>query len=258
VVCLKQVLDPEAPASAYGVDEKTGGIIVRGALPVISPFDENALEAALRLKDTHPARLTVLSLGRSLSRPVLGKALAAGGDELVLLEDDAFDGLDSYATASVLAAAIRKVGGYDLVFTGRQAADTNAGAVGAGIAEMLHIPSVTAARKVELGDGRVRVERVLSDGYEIVALPLPALITVSSELGELRTIPLREVMAAQKKPVRTWRVGELGVDLSQLVRARRLSLAIPLQDSRCEVVPGAGEEEKGISLALRLREEGII
>jgi electron transfer flavoprotein beta subunit len=258
IVCLKQVLDPEAPASAYKVDNEAKRIIQQGVPPVISTFDENALEAALRVKDAHKAKITVLSLGRNLSKAVLRKSLAAGADELVLLEDDIFDDLDSCATASILATAIRKIGKYDIILTGMQAADWNAGIVGSGIAEILAVPSVTTARKVELFDGRVRVERVLSDGYELIEAPLPVLITVSNDLGELRSVALPAIMAAQKKPLKTWSAEDLGVEPSQLRRTKLLRLFIPQKESRCEMVPGETGEELGANLALKLRDEQVI
>ena len=130
VVCIKQVSDPEAPASAYKIDAESKRVILKGIPPVLSPFDENALEAALRIKDAHDSKVTVISMGRNLSKTVLMKSLAAGADELLLLEDVAFEEMDSYATAFILASAIRKSGQYALILTGREAADTNAGVVG--------------------------------------------------------------------------------------------------------------------------------
>jgi electron transfer flavoprotein beta subunit len=258
IVCIKQVLDPEAPASTYSVDNEAKRVVQKGVPPVMSPFDENALEAALRIKDANQAKITVLSLGRNLSKAVLRKALAAGGDELVLLEDDAFDNLDSYTTASLLAAAIKKIGEYDIILAGRQAADWNAGAVGSGIAEMLGIPSLASVQKVELAGNMVKVERVLSDGYEVVESPLPVLITVSNELGELRATALREIMAAQKKPLTTWKAGDLGVELSSMKRTKLLSLSIPQREARCEMVAGETPEELGANLAFKLREKQVI
>ena len=258
IVCMKQVLDPEAPTSAYQVDNEAKHVVLKGVPPVISPFDENALEAALRIKDTHQTKIIVLSLGQNLSKAVLGKSLAAGADELILLEDNVFEDLDSYATAFILATAIKKVATYDLILTGMQAADSNAGAVGSGIAEILDIPSVTTVRKVELYDGKVRVEQVLSDGYEVIETPLPALITVSNELGELRSVALKEIMAAQKKPLTIWNTENLGVDPLQMRRTRLLKLFIPQKESRCEMVPGENEEELGVNLAFKLREAQII
>ena len=258
VVFIKQVLDPEAPSSAYQVDSEGKRIIQKGVPPVISPFDENAIEAALRLKDAHQTKITVLSMGRNLSKVVLRKSLAAGCDELILLEDDVFDNLDSYATASILTAAIRKIGEYDIILAGRQAADWNAGVVGPGIAESLGIPSVTTVRKVELIDGKVRAERVLSDGYEVIEAPLPVLITVSNELGELRPTALQEIMAAQKKPLTIWNADDIGIEPSRMTQMRRtklLKLFIPQKEARCEMVEGETEEELGVNLALKLKEE---
>jgi electron transfer flavoprotein beta subunit len=142
IVCIKQVSDPEAPTSAYKIDADTQQVVLKGIPPVLFPFDENALEAALCIKDAHESKVTVISAGWSLARPVLMKSLAAGADELLLLEDTSFEGMDSYATAATLAGAISKLGQYDLILTGRQAADTNAGMVGSGIAEILGITSV--------------------------------------------------------------------------------------------------------------------
>jgi electron transfer flavoprotein beta subunit len=258
IVCIKQVLDPEAPASTYKVDDEVNRVTQRGVPPVMSPFDENALEAALRMKDSHKIKITVLSMGRNLSKALLRKSLAAGGDELVLLEDDAFDNLDSYAIALILATAISKIGKYDLIFTGMQAADSNAGVVGSGIAESLGIPSVTTARKVELIDDKVRVEQVLSDGYEVIEAPLPVLITVSNELGEFRSVGVHELMAAQKKPIRSWDAESLGIEPSRMRRTKLLKLFIPQKEARCEMVRGETEEELGVNLALKLRDEQVI
>jgi electron transfer flavoprotein beta subunit len=259
IVCIKQVFDPEAPASVYEVDYEKKQVIQRGVPPVMSPFDENALEAALRMKDTCKARITIMSLGANLAKAVLRKSLAAGGDRLILLEDDAFSSLDSYTTALALAAAIKKTGKYDIILTGMQSADCNAGVVGSGIAEILDIPSVTIARRIELqGDMKVRVERVLSDGYEVIEAATPVLITVSNDLGELRSISTRELMAAQKKPIKTWNAGSLGKELTLMSKTELLSVSIPQKESRCEMVHGENEEELGVNLALKLRETQII
>ena len=258
IVCIKQVLDPEAPTSTYKVDEATRRMTQKGVPPVMSPFDENALEAALRIKRSQPSKITVLSLGWNLSRAVLRKALAAGADDLILLEDSALENLDSYATASGLAAAIKKIGIYDLILTGRQAADGNAGNVGPGIAELLGIPSISAARRVEIVDSKVVVESVTPDGYNIIEANFPALVSVSNELGELRSVPLKEIMAAQKKPITTWNSDQLGINPARLGRTRILSLFIPQYQARCEILKGATIEEMGANLALKLKENKLI
>ena len=187
IVCAKQIPDPEAPLSDVSVDAEKMEVIV-DAPQVISPFDENALEAALRLKEAIGAKITVLSLGKKVSDTVLRKSLAAGADELILLQDDAFEKLDSHSIASALADAIRKIGEYDLVLTGRQAGDWDSGQVGLILGEMLALPCISLAREIKVEDGSVVVKKNIPEGYEQVKAKMPALVTVSNEVGELRYI----------------------------------------------------------------------
>jgi electron transfer flavoprotein beta subunit len=258
VVCIKQVPDPEVPASVYRIDEGGKRVLVPGAPPVLSPFDENALEAALQLKDEHEGKITVISMGQGLSKATLRKSLAAGADELILLEDELFWDADSYSTAFTLATAMRKIAEYDLIFTGIQAADTNNGVVGPGIAEILNMPIVTSASKVELENSRLRVERIVSDGYELIEVPLPALVTVSNQVGDLRPTDVRALMAAQKKPITTWNAEQLGI-ISPLTRRVKLhKLFIPKKEQACEIMPGETPEDAGVNLALKLRQVKII
>jgi len=149
IVCVKQIADPEAPAGSFRVDESANQVVpAAGVSQVVSPFDEQAVEAALRIKDAHGGKITAISLGKNFVMDVIKKPLSMGGDELILLQDPAFEGADSRSTAYALAMAIKKVGEYDVIFCGRQAADWDAGQVGSGIAEFLGIPSVTVAKKV--------------------------------------------------------------------------------------------------------------
>ena len=161
-----------------------------------------------------------------------------GADELVLLEDAAFEGGDSWSTANALATAIKKIGEYDLIFCGRQAADWDAGQVGAGIAEILGIPSVTLAKKAEVADGKAKVERVVTDGYQVIEVGLPALITVSNELGEARYATLKGIMAAAKKQPTIWTPADIGLEPSELGEAGRrsklLKLFQPIREGKCE------------------------
>ena len=258
IVTIKQVLDPEAPPSIFKIDPEAKRVIpAAGIPPVLNPYDENALEAALRIKDIHQSRITAISMGAKLAKAVLRKCLAAGADELIMLEDQAFGSLDGNTTAYILATAITKIG-YDLVLTGRQAADTDAGQVGSGIAEFLGIPSVTIARKVEVDNGKLRVERVVSDGYQVVETPLPALVTVSHELGQLRNVALRQLMAAQDKPIQAWGYQDVGIEALPVKRTSMIDLYIPRRESKCEIVNGNNEEEAAANLALRLSESRII
>ncbi|MFC1591092.1 electron transfer flavoprotein subunit beta/FixA family protein [Thermodesulfobacteriota bacterium] len=260
IVCMKQVPDPSASSSGTTVDVEAKRVILpQGTPPVLSPYDENALEAALRVKDSLGATVTVISAGWRLAKTVLRKSLAVGADELILLEDRAFEKLDSYATAHLLAAAIREAGEYDLILCGRQAADTDAGQVGSGIAEILKIPCITAACKLELSNGKVLVERVVSDGTEEVEAPLPAVVTASSELGEMRYPGVKEIMAAQKVRITVRKEQELGVDVSQMKSLNLVSLAAPSgRQAECRFIEAETPEEAGAQLALKVREAQLL
>ena len=254
IVCIKVVSDPEAPSSTFKIDPEGQKVIPgQGVPPVLNPYDENCLEAALRIKESGEAKITVVSLGASIPKAVIRKSLAVGADDLLLVEDKTFEGIDGYTTACLLAAAIKKIGGYDLILCGRMAADTNAGRVGPGIAEMLGLPCVTVARKIEVNEGGVKVEQALADGYNIIEAPLPCLITVSHESGEMRAATVKGLMAAQKQPFTVWKAGELGAGAAG-GRSRRLKLFIPERQTECEMVAGDTPEEAGVNLAQKMTE----
>jgi|YelNatPaOPRAMG01_1025707.scaffolds.fasta_scaffold60304_2 electron transfer flavoprotein beta subunit len=263
VVCCKQVIDPEAPPASFKIDPSTNKVIPpAGVPPVISPFDEQAVEAALRIKDKHGGKITVISLGNNLLRDVVKKPLSMGADELVLLEDAAFEEGDSWSTAYALSMAIKKIGEYDLIFCGRQAADWDAGQVGCGIAEILGIPCVTLAKNVEFIDGKAKVERVIPDGYQVIEVTLPAVITVSNELGEARYATLKGIMAAAKKQPTVWKPADIGVNPSEVGAAGRrtklVKLFQPVKEGKCELIEADSPAEAGAKLAQRLREAKLI
>jgi electron transfer flavoprotein beta subunit len=259
IVCIKQVLDPEIPLSLFHIDAETKQAIPPKAMPpVLSPFDENALEAALKIKDTQGASVTVVSLGKKLNRVVVSSALAAGADQLVLLQDPAFGDFNTYLTASAIAAAIKKLGQYDLILCGLQAADTNTGQVGTGIAGILGIPCVTAACKVELADNTVKVERTTSDGREVIEAPTPAVITTTYEVGALREPGVEAFMSASKKPTTTWTAADLGLATDNTDRFEMQKMQEPSRESKCEILEGASPEEKAANLVAKLKEVKVI
>lgn len=255
IVCMKQVLDPEMPLSLFKIDSRTKRAIQpRATPPVFSPFDENALEAALRIKDCRETRITVISLGKKLSRAVAASALAAGADNLVLLQDEAFDDFNTHLTARVIATALKKAGRFDLVLCGLQAADTNAGQVGPGIAHLLGIPCITAAHKMEFMDGSIQVKKNTPDGYEIIRLPVPSVVTVTGETGKLRKPAVEAFVSSAKKPVTTWNAGELGIDISDTARSVVMNISVPVHEGKCEMIDGSGPEETARNLVMKLRD----
>lgn len=264
IVCVKQIPNPETPAHLFKVDEAAKCVLPAPNMPlVISPFDEQALEAALRIRDVlGEVKITVVSLGPEAAREVLKHGLAMGADEAVLLCDPIFELTDSYTTALALAAAIKKIGDYDLLLTGRQAADWDAGVVGVGIAELLDVPAVTFAKEVQVQERMVRVERVLQDGVETVEAPLPALVTISNELGEPRAPNLRQVMRAARKKATVWSAADLCLDPSQVgVSGARLTverLFVPVKENQCEFITGASPQEQAANLLRRLQEMRVL
>ncbi len=256
IVCVKQVLDPETPAASFKIDpEAKKAVASKDVEMVINPFCENAVEAALKVKDASGGKVRILSMGADSAKEVIKHSLAMGGDEGYQLTDPAFIDSDSYATAATLAEAIKKIGEYDMIFCGRQEGDWDAGQVGCGIAEILGIPSVTAVQKVEATDGKARVERVLPDGYETIEVPLPALFTVSNEIGEPRYATLKGIMAAAKKQVTNWSSKDVA---PAQARSQMLKIYVPVHEGKCEFIEGETPEEAGANLAAKLRAVKLI
>lgn len=264
VVCVKQVPDWDIPPSSFKVDEAAKKVVPPpGVAPVVSQFDAIAVEAAMRIKDKAPdTKVTVMSLGPASARDAIKHGLAMGADDGVLLQDDAFNDSDSFATATALAAAIKKLGSVDLILTGRQAVDWDTGVTGLALAEMLGVPGITFAKDVQVADGKVVVERVLPDATERVEAALPAVVTVSNELGEPRYPKLQQIMQAARKQVQVWSAGDLGLSGDQVgVAGSKLNLDrlfVPVSDTKVELMEGDTPEEQAQKLAQRLREARLI
>ena len=260
VVCVKQVMDPETPASAFQIDAAAKRIIPSAGIPpVVNGFDEQAVEAALRIKDDGDANVTVLSVGNNFVMDVMKKPLSMGADQMILVDDPLMADVDAFATAKVLVAAINKIAEYDLVLCGRQASDWDNAHVPMGIAEMLGLPCISLARKIDVANGTVSVNRSLTDGYQVVEASTPSLITVSNELGEARYPTLRGIMSASRKTPEIWSVDDLGLSADDL--APKITLAElyqPISDKQVEIISGNDEEDAGRNLALRLREMKLI
>ena len=161
-VLAKQVIDPEMPAAAFQIDSSVKQVVPPANIPpVVNGFDENAVEAALQIKDSQEATVTVISAGSSFALDVMKKPLSMGADELVLLQDDLFNNtIDSFQTAFLLSEAIKKLGGFDLIICGRQASDWDNAQVPLGVAELLGLACVSLGKKVSIDGDKVVVERL--------------------------------------------------------------------------------------------------
>ena len=263
-VLIKQIPSPEAAFSMFRIDEQAMKVVPVAGVPlVVSPFDEQAVEAALRIREsTGTAKITAISIGPDSARNALKHALAMGADEAVLVSDAALEDAGPEATAYALSRVVQSLGDVDLVLAGRQAADTDAGIVGCGVAELLEIPAITFARNVEITGSTARVERVLADGVEALEADLPLVVTVSNEIGAARAPTLRETMRAARKPLTVRTPADVGIDAVAVAayqsRRTRERVFVPVKESRCELVEGADEAAQARALASRLREARLI
>ncbi|MGD8238156.1 MAG: electron transfer flavoprotein subunit beta/FixA family protein [Armatimonadota bacterium] len=208
IVCIKQVPD----TTEVEWDEETGRMKREGVQSIVNPFDENAIEEALLLREKHGGAVIVLTMGPPQAEEALRSALAMGADEAVLLTSPDFGGADTLATSYTLAQTIRKIGEYDVIICGRQAFDGDTGQVGPGLAEHLGIPQITYAIGVEVTDRKCRVRRLLENGFEVVEARMPVLMTVVKQINEPRHPRLRNVLAAKKKEVTVWGPEDIDVD----------------------------------------------
>ena len=210
VVCIKQVPDSDKVT----IDRATNRLNRAGVPAVMNPFDENALEVALRLKDAVPGTtVTVVTMGPPQAEAAVREALARGATDGVLVCGREFGGADTWATGYTLALAIRKLGPVDLLLFGKQATDGDTAQVGPGVAYHLGLPVLTYAKSVEpAGDKALKVVRTTEDGHEEWEVDLPCALTVVKEAGELRIGSLKSKMAAKKAQIPVWGVAELAPD----------------------------------------------
>jgi electron transfer flavoprotein beta subunit len=258
IVCVKRVPDPEAPASLFTVDASGQRLVPARSVPrLTSTYDESAIEAALQLRDAHGGKITLLSLAGEDVTEWLQETMASGADDAVLVQDPGLADGDGFVTAHVLAAAIGKIGTFDLVLCGRQASDTDAGIVGPALAELLGVPSAATVRKVEQRNRVLRVERSVEDGYEVLELRPPALLTITSELLQLRYATMANIMAASMKEVTVWNAADLDLQ-PPASRVMQRRLYQPVERRECQLIEGDTPEDQARALAHALRAKGVI
>jgi len=215
VVCIKQVPD----TTEVKIDQKTGRLIREGVPSIINPEDKNALEEALRIKEKINSQVTVVTMGPPQAEDALREALAMGADEGILLCDFKFAGSDTWATANALKAGIKQIGKYDLILCGRQAIDGDTAQVGPQLAEALQIPQITYAQKIEIdkiNNKKVKVEREMEDGYEIIESSLPVLVTCTHSINHPRYPSLNGIENSFKAEIKKWTAADINAVDSEI------------------------------------------
>ena len=258
VVCLKQV----PGTTEVKIDPETNNLIRQGIKNIINPFDTYALEEGVRIKERCGGKVAVISMGPPQAEEMLREAISLGADEAVLLSDGAFAGADTWATAYTLAAAINKLGQYDIVICGRQTLDGDTGQVGPEMAEMLSIPLVAYVNQIEeIADGQIRVRRMIDEGYEVIQAPLPAVITVTKDINVPRLPSLRGIARSESAVIPVWNSQELGVDPARVGLSgsftRVIKVFFPERTCQAEVFQGALEEQVEC-LVDRLESAGLV
>lgn len=209
VVCVKQIPDPATP---YTLEEGTNWL-VRPAEQILDDGDRYGVEMGLQIAQASEGTLTLVSMGPAGNSQGIRQALAMGADKALLVEDGELRGSDALTTARALASAIQKEG-FDLVIAGTESTDGYSGIVPQMLAELLDVPALTYATKVEAGDGRIAIHRQTAAGYDKVEASLPAVISVTAGVVEPRYPTFKGIMDAKKKPVETLSLGDLGVQAS--------------------------------------------
>lgn len=213
IVCIKQVPQTEK----VRLDPETHTLKREGVESILNPFDLFALEAALRVREATGGEIQALTMGPPQAAEVIKEAIGYGADGGLLLTDRAFAGADTWATTAALAAGVKHLGGADLVVCGKQAIDGDTAQVGPGLAQRLGLAQVTFVKALrQVSAEALEVERQMDDGYDVVRLPLPALITVVREVGEPRPPSLKGKMRAKKYAVPAAGLAELGLDAAEV------------------------------------------
>lgn len=258
VVLIKQV--PEI--ALIKVDKAANKVVLPQGPGTVNPFDEYAVEEALRLKEKHGGKVTVVSVGTDRTESALRDCLALGVDDAYLLRDEKFEGSDPQALGKILASGLKKLGEYDLILAGKQAIDSDSAQVPAAVAANLDLPQAMFVKKFDSVDGgKATVFRTTEDGYDVVELSLPAVVSVVKEINEPRLPSLKGKMAAKKKEITKWGAADVGLDgagIGPESKTKVLSVAPPPPRSKGEIIEGETPEEIADKLFDKLRENQIL
>lgn len=262
IVCAKQVPD----TNEIKINPATGTLIREGVPSILNHDDANALEEALRIKDQYPdTHITVVTMGPAQAKDMLIECLAKGADEAVLASDRALGGSDTWATSNAIAAAIEKIGKYDIIFAGRQAIDGDTAQVGPQVAEKLGLPQVTYVQDFEIDEDlqTITVKRALEDGYEVIRLKTPCMLTTIKELNKPRYMHIAGIYQACAQEIPTWGAMDLNVDPDKEVGLDASPTNVfrsftPVPKGKGQMIDGDSEREIAQKLIINLKSKHII
>ena len=256
VVCIKQV----PGTTEIKIDPETNTLVREGVESIINPFDTYALEEGVRLKQRCGGKVTAITMGPPQAENALRETISLGADEAILISDRVFAGSDTWATSYVLSRALAKIADYDVIICGKQTLDGDTGQVGSGLSEMLGVPFVAYVSNIdEIKEGYIRVHRMVEEGYEVLEMALPAVITVVKEINVPRLPSLRGSMKAKTAQIPVWAAGDIGVEEDKAGIAgsptRVVKIFFPKREHKSEMFQGTPEEQVGQLVEML---EGII
>jgi len=256
IVCLKQAVD----VSQLKVDPATRQLLIASAPKKISDFDKNALEEAVRIKEKlGDVEIFTLTLTSEDAKAVLREALAMGADKAYVVYDPSLKDIDTSGTAYILAEAINKIGGFNLVLCGETSLDSFSGLVGSRLAEMLNLPQISSVRKLSVEGDTVTAERTLEDAVETVKAEMPVLVAVTREINQPRIPSLMMIMKASKKEIVTWTATDLGVPRERLgSKIEVIEVLAPKTERKKIKITGENVQEIADKLAKALIQEGVV
>lgn len=257
IVCMKQVVDLQQ----IRIKRDTRQPVMEGLPVQLGDMDKNALEEAVKIKEKHGAKVTVLSVGSIKLKETILQALAMGADDATLVVDAACDGLDPASTALALAAAVKKIGAPDLVLFGEGSTDNYSGQVCPRVAEILGLPQITYVRELTVENGMVTAVRDMEDALGVVKANLPLAVSVTSEINKPRRPPLTQILRASRKPLNLWTLSDLGIT-AEIVGAASSSVRVvsnlaPAQERKGIMFEGDVDQAVG-KLVEALRKEGAL
>ncbi|MCB5259002.1 MAG: electron transfer flavoprotein subunit beta/FixA family protein [Candidatus Cloacimonetes bacterium] len=243
IVCIKQVPN----TTEIKIDPQTNTLVREGVESILNPFDAYAVEEAVRLKEAHGGTVVAISMGPNQVESTLREAVSLGVDEIILLSDRKFAGADTWATSYTLAAAIKYLGEFNLIITGQQAIDGDTAQVGPGIAAHLDIPQTCFVRKVEaIDENKIRVQRLMENGFDTVEMCTPALISVVKEINTPRLPSLRGKRNAKNAQLKVLTAEDLGLDEHRIglngSPTQVLNIFSPKHDKQVEKFDGDSDE----------------
>lgn len=254
VVCVKQV-----PDSAATVVVEDGKVTWGDAPLVINPWDEYAVEAALRLTEEHGGDVVALSMGDEDAKEALKHALAMGCSEAILISDPALAGSDTQAVARVLAAAVQKIGDADAVVFGKQAIDSDTGVTPAMVARLLDWPAFTLLSTISgVEDGVIKAERAMEEGRQKVEAKFPVVLSIVKDYGEPRYPSFMGIRKASRAQIPLWSLGDVGIDTPTSVVSWPEVSNPPVREITNELIEGGSPEEIAAKLADKIMEEKVL